>query len=164
MKLQVTSWWRALLVAVASLVGCWLLLWSLWRRGVYLPLVDPLVAGVEGLLALVIIGLGWRVRRFLAGKNPRLKALAAARTFVLAQAASYCGATLAGWYGSQVAEAATELGHLGAKPIINAAIALGGAVALLVAGMVVERWCRVPPMTGLGDCEDTDPSGSVSAA
>src|SRR5690606_14208009 len=53
-------------------------------------------------IAAVVLGMGWNVRQYRAGKRPGLDPLVAARTVVLATASAYTGSLLAGWYGAHV--------------------------------------------------------------
>lgn len=119
---------------------------ALEAQGVHLP---P-VAWVEDVailaLAAVIFRLGWAVRAYQNGDRPALDPLRAARTFVLAKAAALTGAILAGRY------AATVLSVLGDLEIASlrqraaaAAVAAVCSVALAVVGLVVEKFCELPP-------------------
>ncbi|MFD0482147.1 DUF3180 domain-containing protein [Kineococcus sp. GCM10028916] len=105
-----------------------------------------------GLLAVAVFGVGWPVRQWVNGeKSRRIDALRAARTAALAKAASVAGALLtgmfAGWFvhylpTADIAARRSELLSAGADIVVS--------VLLLAAGLLVERWCRVP------DDEDSD--------
>ncbi|MFI6425702.1 DUF3180 domain-containing protein [Promicromonospora sp. NPDC050880] len=134
----------AVLVAVA-VVG-WLVLRSLEGRGVYLPVVPWLVDVAILALAGAIFWAGWGVRAYQKGKRPTLDGIRAARTLVLAKAAALTGALLGGWYLAQVL---LVLGDLAIEPRRDRAVAAGVAVlcsvALAVVGLVVEKFCELPP-------------------
>ncbi|MFD6444647.1 DUF3180 domain-containing protein [Promicromonospora sp. NPDC060204] len=142
----------AVLVAVA-VVG-WLVLRGLEARAVYLPVVPWLVDVAILALAGAIFWLGWGVRAYQRGKRPNLDGIRAARTLVLAKAAALTGSLLGGWYLAQVL---VVLGDLAIEPRRDRAVAAGVAVlcsvALAVVGLVVEKFCELPP-------SDKDRSGS----
>ena len=65
---------------------------------------------------------------------------------MLAKAACYTGAVLAGWYGSQVLVVLRDLDIVSQRArAVDAGIALLGAVAMAVAGLVTEWFCTLPP-------------------
>jgi hypothetical protein len=142
----------AVLVAVA-VVG-WLALRALEARSVYLPVVPWVVdVAILGLAGLVFWA-GWAVRSYQKGKRPSLDGLRAARTLVLAKAAALTGALLGGWYLAQVL---VVLGDLAIEPRRDRAVAAGIAVlcsvVLAAVGLVVEKFCELPP-------SDKDRAGS----
>jgi len=134
----------AVLVAVAVLG--WLALRSLEGRGVYLPVVPWLVYVAILALAGAVFWSGWTVRSYQKGKRPSLDGLRAARTLVLAKAAALTGALLSGWYLAQVL---VVLGDLAIEARRDRAVAAGIAVlcsvVLAVVGLVVEKFCELPP-------------------
>lgn len=150
---------RPLVVAVLALVAAvlsWLGL-GLWDRrgGDPLPLPWTAVIGMV-VLALVVVAAGLPVRRWARGRRDRpVDPLAAARTAVLAKAAAYGGAALVGWYAGQaLVIVPNPVGARRARLIAAVASAVAAA-GLSVAGLVVQRWCRVPPPD-----DDEDRSGS----
>ncbi|MBO1752982.1 DUF3180 domain-containing protein [Actinotalea sp. BY-33] len=113
------------------------------RGGTLLPV--PLLAVLVVLgIAGVVLRLGWSVRQYTRGEKPGLDPLLAARTVVLATASAYTGALLTGWY---LAHALVPLGDLGIEARRDLALSAGVAglatVGLVVAGLVVERWCEI---------------------
>ncbi|MEW1956383.1 DUF3180 domain-containing protein [Kineococcus sp. NPDC059986] len=107
-----------------------------------------------GLLVLAVLGVGWPVKQWVEGdKSRRIDALRAARTAALAKAASVAGALLVGVFLGWGVHYLPTL-HIAARRS-EAWVAVGDVVVsalLVVAGLVVERWCRVPP-------EDDDQTG-----
>lgn len=138
---------RTLLVlaAAATALG-WLTVRLLASQGWTLPQVPWLMFGVFLLISAVVLAMGWSVRQYLRGKHPSLDPIRAARTAVLAKACCYTGALLAGWYAAQVLDV---LGDLAIEAQRNraesAGLAVLGAVVLVISGLVVEGFCRIPP-------------------
>ncbi|WP_273652405.1 DUF3180 domain-containing protein [Cellulomonas fimi] len=144
--MQATRWTTLLALAAGVAAVTWIALDALSDRGTSTPSVPWLVAAVEVVIAGVVLSMGWAVRQFLRGKRPGLDPIRAARTAVLAKASCYTGALLAGWYGGQALSLVTDLSVPGnGGRAAAAAVATGGAVVLAVVGLVVERFCRVPP-------------------
>ncbi|GAB3163672.1 DUF3180 domain-containing protein [Myceligenerans halotolerans] len=145
---------------VVALVG-WPVLRAMEANGVYLPTVPWLVDVAIVALAAAVFWLGWTVRAYQKGDRPSLDGLRAARTLVLAKAAALTGALLGGWYLAQVL---LVLPDLAVEPrrdkAIAAIIAVVCAVGLSVVGLVVERFCQLPPSDG----EESDANGSAATA
>lgn len=100
-----------------------------------------------GLLAVAVFGIGWPVRQWVRGdKSRRIDALRAARTAALAKAASYAGALLAGVFGGYVLHflPTVEIAARRSQLVLGLADLVVSGL-LLAAGLLVERWCRVPP-------------------
>lgn len=143
-----------------AVVG-WPVLRALEAGGVYLPKVPWLVDVAILALAAAVFWLGWTVRAYQKGDRPSLDGLRAARTLVLAKAAALAGALLGGWYLAQVL---LVLPDLVIEPRRDRAVAAGVAVvcavALAVVGLVVEKFCQLPPSDG----EENDSNGSTATA
>ncbi|MBP3035765.1 DUF3180 domain-containing protein [Arthrobacter sp. zg-ZUI100] len=138
--------WLAL-IAVAAGVAGWLV--NDWATRNSLP--APALS-VYGLLTVLLIAgttlfLGLRVRRWQQGNRDReLDPIAAARTLVLAQANAYAGALLLGWHAGifldQLPLWALRPGHTATW----AALAMiAGGVLMISIGLLVQRFCRLPP-------------------
>ena len=121
----------------------------------------PVVAWVVVLGIAAVVGvLGWNVRQYTAGHRPELDMLLAARTVVLATASAYTGALLTGWYAAQVLVVLGDLDIPGRRDVaVTAGIAAGAAIVLAVVGLLVERWCEVPPPDD-GEGGGAAPSGT----
>lgn len=141
-----TPWTRLVAVTAASGLVVLALLRIAEARGHRLDAVPPLVTLVVAVMAAVVLGAGWNVRQYTRGKRPGLDPIVAARTVVLATAACYTGALLAGGYGAHVLAVLGDWGVAHRREIaVTAGLALLASVALAVAGAVVERWCEVRP-------------------
>lgn len=141
-----TSVRTLVLVAAAVAVVGTVVLRLLESRGIYLPTV----AWVEYVAMLGLAGgifwAGWAVRAYQRGDRPDLDPLRAARTFVLAKAAALTGALLAGRYVATVLVVAGQLDIEARRDQgVAAGIGVACAVVLAVVGLVVERFCELPP-------------------
>lgn len=137
------------LAGIAIVVG--LLSWLGWRlylnAGNLLGPASWVSSVLLVVMAVLVIGAGLPVRRFLRGEARKpLSPIRAARTLVLAQAAALTGAGVFGWYVAQVAHAAAELDLSGYRALLWQLLALcAAALVLTTAGMVTQRMCRVDP-------------------
>ncbi|WP_461169807.1 DUF3180 domain-containing protein [Arthrobacter sp. Z1-15] len=149
--------WLAVIALVSGVIG-WLV--NNWATRNSLP--AP-VLSVFGLLTVVLISgatlfLGLRVRRWQQGNRDRtLDPIAAARTLVLAQATAYAGSLLLGWHAGifveQVPLWSLRPGHVATW----AALAMiAGGVLMIAVGLLVERFCRLPP-------DDSNGNGGTTA-
>ncbi|ABS02032.1 hypothetical protein FHR75_001605 [Kineococcus radiotolerans] len=110
------------------------------------------------LCVAVVLGVGWPVRQWVNGdKARRIDALRAARTAALAKAASVAGALLAGLFTGWFVHYLPTAGIAARRSeLVAAAVDVVVSVLLLAVGLVVERWCRVPP-------DDEEPGGRAAA-
>lgn len=135
----------ALLAAVATVVGFAVV--RVWESsgGRSLPLPFTAIVAMAA-IAVSVLALAWPVRRWNAGRRDRpLDPLRAARAAVLAKAASHCGALVSGWY---LGQALVLVADLEIEPrrdrFVLAVVAVLAAVGVVAAGLVAERWCRLP--------------------
>jgi hypothetical protein len=131
-------------LAVAVIGAAALRVWLGWGRT--LPVLPLATLPVLLVLAAAIVAGGWPVRRWQRGNRERpLDPLRAARTAVLAKAAQPAAALLVGGYLAQalVVLAGPQLRANAIRLALRPAIVALGAVAVWVAGWLVESWCRV---------------------
>jgi hypothetical protein len=136
----------AVLVAVVAAAVTWFAL-DLWTdHGGRLPPLPWFAAVAIAVVAVVVLVLGWEVRRSVGGERATpVDPLAAARVVVLAKAAVYGGAVLVGWYGGQALVLLSDVSITrGGRLAVAAGTSLAAAV-LAVAGLLAQRWCRIPP-------------------
>lgn len=152
-----------LLAVVGGVLG-----WSVTRvlesGGTTMPLPMTALAAML-VIAVAVLVVGIPVRRWNRGdRSRRLDPLRAARTAVLAKAASHSGALLAGWY---VGQGLTLVADLHIEPrrerLIASGLAVVSAGLMVTAGLITERWCRLPdgdddPDAGSGESHDHFPS------
>lgn len=153
-----------LVALVGAAVTWWVMRVTVGRGAATPPEVPWLVVAVELLIGAVVLSMGWAVRQYQRGRRPTLDPVRAARTAVLGKAACYTGAVLTGWYGGQALSLLTDADVPGNTTRAGSAgLAVLGAVALAVVGLVVEHWCRIEPPDGdeqatLPPAVDPDPA------
>lgn len=137
---------RLLLIVLVTTAVTFVLLRLAESRGATVLPVPLLSGAVVLLIGSVVLALGWAVRQYQRGRRPGLDPLLAARTVVLATASAYTGALLTGWYAGHVLVVLGDLAIEARREVaVSAALAALCTVGLGVAGVVVERWCEIPP-------------------
>ena len=142
-----------LLIAVALAVLGWLGSLISGRYSLdtpVLPLTGLLTMGVIVVLTLI---LGIRVLRWRNGKKKKmLNPILAAWTLVLAQACAYTGSVLLGWHAGIFVDQ-LRLWNLRSDQTLawQALVMAGGGLVMIVVGLMVERFCRIPPEDGEGE-------------
>ena len=136
-------------LAAAALIALGMQFGNAWRYGLALTTwIEPVAILV---LATMILRLGFSVRQYQKGNKPNLDAIRAARTLALAKAGSLTGAVLLGRYGAVImvtlADWAGRFGIAGLarRIVINAAVAALASLILIVAALIAEKWCELPP-------------------
>ena len=154
-----TPWTRLLLVALVTAAVALLVLRLVESRGGTVLAVPVLSAVVLALLAAVVLVLGWQVRQVREGRRRGTDPIVAARTVVLATASAHTGALLTGWYAAHALLVVGDLAIDARREVaVSAAVAGGGALLLVVAGLVAERWCEIR------DRDDDDADGPGGTA
>ncbi|MGW5240765.1 DUF3180 domain-containing protein [Monashia sp. NPDC004114] len=152
------------LAGLAMTIVAWLVLRSVSSGGTSLPDPGWVAIAVMAFLAAGLLVAGWQVRKVRDGVGDgSVTPLRAARTLVLAQAAALTGAVLVGWYVANtlvlLPDADVESQRSRIWPFVAHAVV---AALLAVAGMVVQRWCRVRPRDE--EDEGNGANGKSSAA
>lgn len=112
-------------------------------------------------IAGIVVALALPIRRATrAVVRTRIDPFHATRVVLFAKASSIAGALLTGAAAGLLAELLVRSGELSSDNLLRSLAVLAGAVAVLVAGLLGEWWCTVPPRDGDGDA---DPAGSVNA-
>lgn len=129
---------------VAGLVA--LLTRRLMQSGTFPPRVPMAAVILIAILGIVVLWFGWAVRGYLRGRKADLNAIRAARTLALAQAAALTGAALMGLYAGQALGLAPDWDLKAAQRLLRGyALGLGASAWLLLAGLLAQSWCRIPP-------------------
>lgn len=143
----------AIVAGTVSAVG---LRW--WTSRGHLPVDVPLMLALVLIaLAALILVLGLRVRHAVRAQDID-DPIGASRILVLGQAGAITAAIHLGYFLAQIGLA---LPHLAApaprEQALHALAGIVGAVALGVAGLLTQHWCRIPP-------EDEDDGGNNGPA
>jgi len=140
-----TAPWTLVSIGVGGLLAGWLveLLLVTGGRAVLVP-PYPLAAALV-VLAVAIVAVAVPVRRVAKGEpGARVDPFYATRVLVLAKSAGIAAAGLAGLFGGALVFIAT-------RPVVvddllwKSIAGLAASAALLVAGIVGEGMCRIPP-------------------
>jgi hypothetical protein len=153
MKLKLTN--PLLLLAIGAAVGVlgWLAALLTTRYSLSTPVLPLTGLVTMGVIVVLTLVLGIRVLRWRNGKKKTmLNPILAAWTLVLAQACAYTGSVLLGWHAGIFIDQ-LRLWNLRSDQSISwqAAAMAGGGLAMVVVGLAVERFCRIPPEDGDAD-------------
>jgi hypothetical protein len=136
-------------VAVALVSGALTYAVSQWwisRGGQPLPISPAVAVALLGFAAL-LFALGRSVRRFVLGKRGPMDPLHAFRVFVLAKASALAGAAQLGFFAGQALVVLDGGDAPGARAQAWTDAAAAGACLVLVGvALLVEWFCRVPPV------------------
>ncbi len=140
------SWKHALAVTGVILVISYAVLQFLNTRGNSLPQNSWIAVGVLLLMTALMLYVGNDIRVYLKGESRRPPSPQKARsTLVAAQACVLGGAAFAGWYAGTAAVQVARLGTTtGPGAFAVAAVLTLACVALVVSGLVVQSWCKLP--------------------
>ncbi|MFP3581033.1 DUF3180 domain-containing protein [Arthrobacter sp. fls2-241-R2A-200] len=134
------------MVVIAAVIG-WLASTSTVRFSMPTPVLPVSALVTMGVIAGLTLVMGIRVLRWRNGKKKHmLNPILAARTLILAQACAYAGTLLFGWHAG-ISLDLLGVGSLRSDQgiLANALLTGGGGVVMIIVGVVVERFCRIPP-------------------
>lgn len=133
-------------IAIAGAAIGWLLQIGLTSSGSASIQPPATLYSVLFILAFGLVLLGRPVRRLVRGSARRpVDPFYAMRVLVLAKASSLTGALLVGAAGALLVYAVSRTGGFGVPGFWPDVLTGVGALALCIAGLVVEWWCRIPP-------------------
>ncbi|MGO4248530.1 DUF3180 domain-containing protein [Paenarthrobacter sp. RAF54_2] len=135
-----------IIAIIAAAIG-WLATAATNRFSMPTPVLPVSALVTMGVIAVLTLIMGIRVLRWRNGKKKNLlNPILAARTLILAQACAYAGTLLLGWHAG-ISFDLLRIGTLrsGEGILWNAVLMGGGGVVMVVVGLVVERFCRIPP-------------------
>lgn len=142
-------------LAIGGAALGWLLEVALAAGGLA-ALVPPYSLPITVLaIGAAVVAAGWPIRQLLRGKRRRVDPFRAMRVLLLAKASTLAGCLLGG--------VAVGIGvYLLSRPVlppvaslVSTAITVLACAALVGCGLLVERWCRLPPE----DDTETAPTG-----
>ncbi len=139
------SWLGALALA-AGLLG-WVTNWWMSRNGFPTPVLHLSSLFTLAAIVVVTLVLGMRVNRWRNGERKRmLDPLLATRTLVLSQATAYAGALILGWHlGILLDQVALVSVRSTLVPVWSSVALIAGGIVMIVVGVLVEGFCRLPP-------------------
>ncbi|MCU1433741.1 MAG: hypothetical protein JWR71_466 [Pseudarthrobacter sp.] len=146
---------RLLFIGLVLTVAGWSATVVTTRYSMATPVLPATALATMAVIVAITLILGIRVLRW-RNSTKRKKALdpiLAARTLVLAQACAYAGTVLLGWHAGIFLDQLRIWNLRSDQGITWVAVAVaGGGLVMIVVGLLVERFCRIPP-------EDTEASG-----
>lgn len=175
---------RLLLIGFILAVAGWSATVVTSRYGMSTPVLPPTALATMGVIVAITLILGIKVLRWRnsigangakngamngkgagARKRPVLDPLLAARTLVLAQACAYAGTVLLGWHVGIFLDQLRIWSLRSNQGITWLALAMaGGGLVMIVVGLLVERFCRIPPEDGDASGLDGKPGRAVGEA
>ncbi|TLM81345.1 DUF3180 domain-containing protein [Pseudarthrobacter sp. NamE2] len=146
---------RLLLIGIILAVAGWAATVVTSRYSMATPVLPATALATMGVIVVITLILGIRVLRWRnslkdsSKKKTVLDPLLAARTLVLAQACAYAGTVLLGWHVGIFLDQLRIWSLRSDQGITWLALAMaGGGLVMIVVGLVVERFCRIPPEDG----------------
>jgi len=120
------------------------------------PVLPSTALATMGVIVVITLILGIRILRWRNSHQPNSKTkktqldpLLAARTLVLAQACAYAGTVLLGWHVGIFLDQLRIWSLRSDQGITWLALAMaGGGLVMIVVGLLVEWFCRIPPEDG----------------
>jgi hypothetical protein len=147
---------RLMLIGVILAVAGWSATVVTSRYGMGTPVLPATALATMGVIVAITLILGIRILRWRNSNKPNsnkkktlLDPLLAARTLVLAQACAYEGTVLLGWHVGIFLDQLRIWSLRSNQGITWLALAMaGGGLVMIVVGLLVERFCRIPPEDG----------------
>lgn len=154
-----TNWGTLGATALGSGLASWVVLDALTSAGMT-PQPLWLTAAFLLVLAVWLVLRGRAVKGMVAGEETSMTPIGAARVVTFAKASSITGSLLGGFFVAWIVVASERSSApLNQDLILSSALNVLACVVLVVAAMVVEGWCRIPP-----EDDDASPSSSMTLA
>ena len=113
------------------------------------PRFAPMVSWVQPLalvlVAAILVGTARSTRRSIRQRQGAISPHHAVNRLVLARACAYVGSLMAGAYAGYAVSWFGVNSDLAAQRVISSAIAGVSGLLVVLAGLLLERACRVPP-------------------
>ncbi|MET4145312.1 DUF3180 domain-containing protein [Arthrobacter sp. UYCo732] len=139
---------RLLLIGLVTTVAGWSATVVTTRYSMATPVLPATALATMSVIVVITLVLGIRVLQW-RNSTKRKKALdpiLAARTLVLAQACAYAGTVLLGWHVGIFLDQLRIWNLRSDQGLTWVAIAVAaGGLVMIVVGLLVERFCRIPP-------------------
>ncbi|MCI1935438.1 MAG: DUF3180 domain-containing protein [Bifidobacteriaceae bacterium] len=149
MKARKTPWQYFVIAGVVGLLGGATLAYVTRNSAVNVLGSSWVVPVILGLLGILVLVLAWTVRKYAKGELKDIDPRRAFNTLVMAKSLSLAGSLLAGWYLGQLLVVLPR----GDAPyysevILECAVSAGVSLFDVIAGIVSEWWCQLPPNEG----------------
>ncbi len=134
-------------IGIASGILGWVVNFWTGRNGYPAPVLHLSSLLTVAMIITVTLVFGIRVLRWRNGKRDReLNPILAARTLILAQATAYAGALSLGWHAGILIDQVSLLAVRDAVgPVWGTLALMAGGILMVVVGLAVENFCRIPP-------------------
>jgi hypothetical protein len=160
---------RLMLIGVILAVAGWSATVITSRYGMATPVLPATALATMGVIVAITLMLGIKILRWRNSNKPNstrektvLDPLLAARTLVLAQACAYAGTVLLGWHAGIFLDQLRIWSLRSNQGITWLALAMaGGGLVMIVVGLLVERFCKIPPEDGDANNADGKPGRGV---
>jgi hypothetical protein len=146
---------RLMLIGLVLAVAGWAATAITNRFSMATPVLPATALATMAVIVAITLVLGIRVLRWRnsnrdsSKKKTALDPILAARTLVLAQACAYAGTVLLGWHTGIFLDQLRVWSLRSDQGITLLALAMaGGGLAMIVVGLLVERFCKIPPEDG----------------
>lgn len=143
--------------SVAVCVVALLIIHFVIHQGITPIIFDPINAVIIAGLAIYVLVNGLAVKKIKKGERTWLSHSRAGYVPVIAQASAYFGGMASGLMVAMIIVAVSRIeSQLMVKMAIQSSIILVSTLALLIVGLVVEKWCIVDdddddePLSGVG--------------
>ena len=150
---------RLMLIGLVMATAGWSATVVTSRFSLATPVLPATALASMGVIVAITLILGIRILRWrnsnrdATKKKTALNPILAARTLVLAQACAYAGTVLLGWHVGIFLDQLRIWNLRSDQGITWVAVAMaGGGLVMIVVGLLVERFCKIPP-------EDTETPG-----
>ncbi|BAK37856.1 hypothetical protein MLP_48420 [Microlunatus phosphovorus NM-1] len=158
-----TSWTTLLIAAIFGALGGWLIVVIAGALDVVPPYVPWTAPGALAVIAALVGALAWSTHQRIQVRHERIEPERGVAFLVLGKASALAGALVAGGY---LSFALLFLGRWDAEGprerVIRSLVAVAVAAGLCIAGLLLERACKVPGGDDEDDLEDEDPYESHS--
>ncbi len=153
-----TSWTTLLIAAIFGALGGWLIVVIAGALDVVPPYVPWTAPGALAVIAALVGALAWSTHQRIQVRHERIEPERGVAFLVLGKASALAGALVAGGY---LSFALLFLGRWDAEGprerVIRSLVAVAVAAGLCIAGLLLERACKVPGGDDEDDLEDEDP-------
>lgn len=141
--------WLVVIALVAGAAG-WVTTQLTNRASLPTPVLPLSSLLTMGVIVAVLLFNGIRILRWRNGKRRRrVDPILAVWTLLGAQACAYAGSLLAGWHLGILADQLPTVALRSNLSVIWFALAIvGGGLIMIGVGLIVERFCRIPPEDG----------------